>query len=388
LIGRAGLALVGFALAVAPVAPTREARADDLRVEVTGAPAVVYDPARAACAPIDQPDMSPRAYRDASGGVTMFALHYVNRPLRGPDLDHVAIDCHVALDSPLDPDPAHYADRYYVASTWTQDGRDVSALIHHEYHADTHKRCRAKGDLACWYNTILAFHSTDGGQTFVRGRPLVVASAPFTQDIGQGRHRGFFQPSNMFSDGAFTYAFVSTTGWDGQSAGSCLLRARDPADPAQWRAYDGTDFTIRYTDPYTKPSRPKPCAPIAPFLYSLGAVVRDASSKTWIAVFQAAAGGAFPLDGFYYATARDLPRWSPPRLLMAGRTLYDDPCKGGASIINYPSVLDPGSPSRNFDVIADHPYLYYTVMALDHCQTGARMLVRQPLAVTRVDDKP
>ena len=346
---------------------------------LTGDNNVLYDSKRDACAPIDVPDINARAYRDADGRVTMFAMHFQNRALRGPDLTHLKLDCHVALDSAFDGNPAHYDDRRYIAATWTTNGRDVAALVHEEYHADDHKTCRVGDSLGCWYNTVLAFHSGDGGATFQPSQPLVVAAPPFRQEVEQGRHRGFFNPSNMFADGRFTYAFISTTGWGGQQPGNCLSRTQNPADSGSWRAWDGHAYSVRFENPYLSRRQPKPCASIAPFLFPVGAVVRDARHKLWIAIFQAAPGPAFPLEGFYYATARDLTLWSEPRLLMAGRTAYSDLCKVGASIINYPSILDPTSASRNFDTLGTRPLLFFDIIAVEGCQTTQRLLVYRPL---------
>jgi hypothetical protein len=379
-IGR--LALVFMLLAAA------SAQAADVTVALTGKPSVVFNSTRDGCEPNDVPDLNARAYRDANGQVVLFGLHFVNRALRGPDVAHLKIDCHVALDSPLDADPAHFADRIFVAATWTPDGRNVSALVHEEYHADQHGRCRVTGDLGCWFNAVLAYQSHDGGANFAKAAPLVVAAAPFTQDAEQGRHRGFFNPSNIVADGAYEYVFASTTGWDGQPFGNCLFRTSDPSKPGLWRAYDGAGFTIRYDDPYKTKPNPKPCATIEPFSYAVGAVVRHRASKQWIAVFQASAGGAFPLDGFYYVIGRDLLHWGAPRILLAGKTLYGDLCKAGPSIINYPSLIDPASPSRNFDQADETLELVYTMMQVSECQTGERLLVRQPLTVTVARDRP
>jgi hypothetical protein len=383
-----GVVRIGRLALVLMTALTAQAHAADLTLALNGKPTVVFNSTRDGCDSNDVPDVNPRAYRDDSGHVSLFALHFVNRALRGPDFEHLKIDCHIALDSPLDPDPAHYADRNFIAATWTRDGRAVSALVHHEYHADQHGRCRVSGDLGCWYNSILAYRSHDGGTNFGKATPLVVASAPFIQEVQQGRHRGFFNPSNIVADGAYEYAFVSTTGWDGQPFGNCLFRTSDPSNSALWRAFDGTGFTIRFGDPYKGPSRPKPCATVAPFTYAVGGIVHHQPSKLWIAVFQAAAGGVLPVDGFYYATGRDLLHWGAPRLLLAGKTLYGDLCKAGPSIINYPTLLDPHSPSRNFDETGNTPELFFTIMQVTGCQTGERMLVRQPLTLTMTNDKP
>lgn len=373
---RIGLLLAFLVLVVLGINP---AAARDLSLSLTGHSTILYDSVRDACDPIDVPDINPRAYRDASGQVVMFALHFINRPLRGPDLTHLKIDCHVSLGSSFDADPKHYDDRRYIAATWTKDGKAVSALVHHEYHADEHKNCRVGDSLGCWFNTVLAFHSTDGGANFVKSTPFVVASAPFTQAIEQGRHRGFFNPSNIFSDGTYSYVFTSTTGWVGQEAGSCLFRSSNPADSGSWRAFDGSKFSVRFEDPYRSQVIPPPCMKVEPFLLPIGSVVRHMKSRLWIAIFQASAGGDYPLDGFYYATGRDLMHWSAPTLLLAGKTAYGDLCKVGPSIINYPALLDPASPSRNFDTIGDHPLLFYAIIKVENCQTGQRLLVHQPV---------
>src|SRR3954453_8906150 len=88
----------------------------------------------------------------------------------------------------------------------------------YEYQANHHAgRCKAKEYLACWYNTVLAVASSDGGASFPRPKtPQVVAAAPFRQEVGQGRHRGFFNPSNIVTDGALRYMFAATTGWGRQ----------------------------------------------------------------------------------------------------------------------------------------------------------------------------
>ena len=350
-------------------------------VKLVGAPELVFDGALDGCTADDMPDVNARAFHDDAGNVVLFALHVQNRRLRGPDLDHLTLDCRPALDSAFDAAPAHYNDRSFVTATWTDDGRQVSALVHHEYHADAHGLCRTTGDLACWYNSILAYRSADGGATFRKQTPLVVAAAPFRQDVEQGRHRGFFNPSNIFADGRYKYMLASTTGWAGQPFGACLFRTTDPADPAGWRAFDGQTFSIVYADPYGPPApAPKSCSIIAPFTFPVGAVVRLPSGE-WLAVFQAARNdGMFPVDGFYTSRARDLTRWSAPALLKAGPTLFNDPCKAGERIMAYPSILARGAKGRNFDDATRDTYLYFASIAVETCATGHRTLMRQRLA--------
>ncbi|ACA17046.1 conserved hypothetical protein [Methylobacterium sp. 4-46] len=338
-----------------------------------------------ACDGHDVPDAPVRAFRDAGGGLVMFGLHYRNRALRGPDLDHLAIDCRIVLDSGLAAEPERYDDRSWVTATWTEDGRAVAALLHHEYHAEAHPgRCRSGEMMACWYNTILAARSGDGGARFERASPpAVVAAPPFRQEVEQGRHRGFFNPSNIVRDGRYWYFLASNTGWDGQPFGVCLFRSDDVADPGRWRAWDGTGFTVAFPDPYRKGARPAgACRPVWPFPAPVGSVSRHRGTGAWIAVFQAEAGGAFPRSGFYWTTSRDLLAWDEPRLLLEGPTLYGDPCRARGDLISYPSLLDPGARGRNFDDVGERAELFYAVLRRNGCEiTSDRDLVRRPVAI-------
>ncbi len=361
------------------------AHAADLTLALVGTPTIVFDSAHDGCTADDFPDLNARAFRDAAGRTMVFTLHDGNRPLVGPDLAHLKPDCHAALASPADPDPAHHADRNFLAATWTDDGRSVGGLVHEEYHADQFGRCAAQGDIACWYNTILAYRSGNGGLDFLRVPHPIVASAPFRQDVEQGRHRGFFNPSNIVAgdgrDSRYRYALISTTGWDGQPYGNCLFRSADPA-AGDWRAYDGRGFTIRYDDPYRPGFKPPAsCQAIQPFTFPVGSVVLHKPTHTFVAMFAAKVGGVFPVAGFYAATSRDLLHWSDPRLVLASPTLYDDLCRAGPSIVAYPALLDPASPARNYDTIGEAPELVFTRIAIEGCATGRRLLLRQRLAV-------
>ena len=377
------LVLTGLCLAAVSV------RAQDippLRVTLTTPPEVVFAAPRDGCDPNDVPDAPVRAYRDAAGGIVMFGLHYDNRALKGPTFANLKIDCHIVYPSHGDPDPGHYDDRSWIAATWTGDGQQVSALIHHEYQANAHPgRCRFPTYMQCWFNTVLEAGSTDGGDDF-RRPATVVASAPFRQDQDQGRHRGFFNPSNIVSDGRYFYFMASTTGWtDGDQAGGvCLFRSDRPQDPGSWRAWDGHAYGIRYADPYRVSPRPAPCAVISPFPAPVGSIVRVEPSGLWLAAFQAKTDAStFPVSGFYTATSRDLLHWTEPHLLVPGPTLYDDPCKVAGPLMAYPVILDPASPSRNFDHAGSTPELYYDVLDTDGCTVGGhRTMLRRKLAIS------
>ena len=361
-----------------------------LTLTLTGSAETVFTPARDACDGNDVPDAPLRAFHDADGHAVAYGLHFVNRALRGATLDSIKIDCKVVLGSRHLEDPAAYDDYNWITATWTNDGRTVDALVHHEYHASEHPgRCAYKDYMPCWYNTILGYKSGDAGASFARaGRSPVVAAVPFRQDAFQGRHRGFFNPSNIVGQGPYRYFMASTTGWDGQPFGVCLFRTQDTSDPTSWRAWDGKDFSRRFVDPYGPTQvaldSQKPCRPLPPFQAPVGSIVRHSASGEWIAVYQAWKDEKFhPVAGFYYATSRNLTEWNLPRLLLAGATNYDDPCKAPGVLLGYPSLLDPASKSRNFDEAGDAAQLYYASLETKGCSiTSKRDLLRRSMRIS------
>jgi hypothetical protein len=356
-----------------------------MAVTVIGAPSVVFSPERDACDGDDVPDANARAFRDAGGGVVVFAMHTKNRALRGRTFDGLKLDCRPPLESVGNPDPGAYDDASWITATWTDDGRRINALVHHEYHADRHGTCRVRDLLGCWYNTVLSASSVDEGRTFQRrAPPAVVAAAPFPHTVGQGRHRGFFNPSNIFSDGRYRYFMTSSTGWDGQPFGPCLFRTATPENGDTWRALGEQGFTIRYEDPYRSKAKPAPCRVLSPFPAPVGAVVRHRGSGGWLAVFQAKAdGGRFARSGFYVTTSRDLVEWDVPRLILEGHTLYDDPCGSGGTLINYPSLIDPDAKGRNFDDVGDEAELFFTRLRVDGCTvTSDRELLKRRVRIS------
>ena len=348
--------LVGAALASGPASAQpqpRESGAPQVKITFTGQPETVFARKTDACDGHDVPDASLRAFRTADGAMTAFGMHNINRALRGQSLDVLKLDCAIVLRSNHISDPAAFDDYSWITATWTDDGTRVSALIHHEYHANDHAgRCRFAAMLPCWTNSILAMTSNDGGKSFQRakGSP-VVAAYPYKQETGQGRHRGFFNPSNIFSDGEWKYTFIGTTGWTGQKHGACLFRTKTPDIASSWRAWDGKGFTAHAGDFYGGTADPlKTCEPIAPFVTPVGAVVKHTPSGAWVAVLKAAKHDAFFSEPGIWATASyDLIHWSKPSLVLAGKTLYDNPCNAGSQMIAYPSLIDRHSPARNFD---------------------------------------
>ena len=379
------LAIVALLAATAPaVLAANTPPVPDVRL--AGPARLVFDPARDGCDGNDVPDAPARAFRRADGSIVLFGLHYTNHPLVGPSLDALKVSCHSALESHGNPDPAAYDDRSWIAATWSKDGHVVDGLVHHEFQANEHPgRCRFPTYMQCWFNTVLAVRSEDGGADFAKLKAPVVASAPFRQEAEQGRHRGFFNPSNIVSDGVFFYMLASTTGWTGQDGGVCLFRTQDPDRPGSWRAYDGTGFTARFGDPYqaAAPRLSQSCTVVTPFPAPVGGLVRQRGTGVWFAVFQAAASaGVFPVSGLYVAASRDLLHWSAPRLLVTGSTNYDDPCRSGGQMLAYPTLIDPAATGRNFDDVGTTAHLFFAKLRVDKCSiTGDRVMLHQPVTL-------
>ena len=54
-------------------------------------------------------------------------------------------------------------------------------------------------------------------------------------------------------------------GYGAQQVGACVMRTKNPANPASWRAWDGTGYNVQFIDPYTNPQPPEQhvCTPVA-----------------------------------------------------------------------------------------------------------------------------
>lgn len=334
------------------------------------------------------PDAPLRAYRDDKGEVVAFASHYRNRPLIGDRLDRIRTSCSISFQAKNSADASQFSDMSWIAATWTKNGRDVYALMHDEYHADRHKgACRFKDGMACWYNVVTAARSTDGGQSFkVDDPPTVVAAPAFRQEVGQGRHRGFFNPSNIVEKDGAWYALIATTGGEGQKGGTCIYRSRDITDPKAWRAHDGQDFTIPAVDPYRgDTSQAKPCQPLKVLPTVVGSVTRHEASGQWLAIFhlgpdskQGVAGGRVA-----YSWSKDLMKWTPLQTLITHPTMWSKDCSDRVRY-SYGAIADPDSPSRNFETTGDEPYLFMTKMHVADCKMGPqRDLVRIKVRIVK-----
>ena len=212
-------------MTLAVLAASAAAGEPAISVRISPEQSVVFRWASDRCGDDDIPDAPARAFRDADGVIHLLAPHYDNRAFTVVNGVPKRLDCRIILDSPGDADPARYRDRRWITATWTDDGKTVHALVHDEYQAQRHPgACTFPNYTSCWYNAITYARSDDGGRSFSQSDPpVVVAAPPFRQDVGQGRPRGFFNPTNIIKRDAYWYALIYTTGWEGQGAGSCRV---------------------------------------------------------------------------------------------------------------------------------------------------------------------
>jgi hypothetical protein len=330
------------------------ARADGPGVVLEGEPEVVFAGGKGNCGDDFIPDAPVRAFRTADGRVAVIAAYFVNRLLRGPDLDHLTPDCQVAYRGAESTDPAAYNDHDWIAAPYTLDGVTVHALVHDEFWG--HRRpdlCPAKSYMACWYNKVTEVVSTDGGQSF--RRVGLAAAAPYRYDGTLGRHVGYFNPSNIIAWNGWYYATMFATEWGAQPGGNCLIRTNNLDDLSSWRGWDGKAFSVRFVDAYRETNfapEKHVCAPVGPLKGPVGSIVRHRGSGLFVATMAAN-------DGFYYSTSGDLIHWAAPRLLWSVTLSGQQGCNHPWAA-NYPALLDPGSPDRNFDSVGDRPWLYFT----------------------------
>ena len=362
---------------------------ENARIEVMGEEEVVFDWTSGRCENANIPDLAVRAFRDADDFVNLIVAHPNAYRMTGSDLNNLTIDCNPIFKSVSDPDPAMFNDNTWVASVYTNDGVTVYALGHNEYQGHTHPGyCPPADYFPCWYNTITALISTDGGATF---QPAAeppghfVAGLPVQYEAGEGPY-GLRAPSNMLQgpDGFF-YAFVNLASERSERQYVCALRTKDLGDPASWRFWNGSGFEGRFINPYLEPDADPAehlCQPYFP--EEIGHALNESISyNTALEQFVLIGISADHIDGrevwgFYYSFSRDLTEWTRRELIMEIALPWTVDLPGSDLSYLYPSLLDPDSTDRNFGTTDETAYLYFTRNNFGHGSLD-RDLVRVPV---------
>jgi len=119
-----------------PIPPTPTAEPFISSLIVIGPPEIVYKWDTDRCNDDMLPDLPVRAIRDADGMIQLTIPSTTNYRLIGPDFDSLKPDCTPIMLSDRDRDPSHYNHSEWVASTYTDDGMSIYAIIHNEFHGD------------------------------------------------------------------------------------------------------------------------------------------------------------------------------------------------------------------------------------------------------------
>jgi hypothetical protein len=321
------------------------------------------------CEDIDIPDAGFRAFRRSDGKIVGIASHYITRTLTGSTLQVLRREsCRPALVSQRNPDPAQHDDQTWLAATWTDDGINVAAIGHHEYHGELHPgMCAGKTPRECRYGVLTLYVSHDGGANFKRVTSRPIAAVPVRQSFDQGKDVGFFQPSNIFESGGFKYVFVRTSGGGAQTAATCLMRAKNPLEPGSWQIFDGKMFRPSLFDPYKDDLSQGPiCKQVSTLNGLVWTVVRHRQRGVFIAVLTVIE----PITRttrLATSVSRDALNWSKPKLIDGIALEWSVGC-GPGPVYHYPSLVDPDAPGRNFDTTDDEALLFLTAIQRSDCK--------------------
>jgi hypothetical protein len=342
------------------------ARAEDqnLSVAQAGTPRTLFSWHESKCSRNFIPDAPAHMFRRADGKLVLMASHYDNWSMVGSSFYNLKPNCTAVM-----PSASYQPERYgklWIEATYTSDGKNIIGVASQDMTEVTKSSgCDPHGMPGrCWLNNLVAVKSHDMGQSFapVFGHSGVVGSLATTYDDSLTNRFGVFTISNIVANGGAFYAIVYQQDRDAHTTGNCLIRTPDVTNPTLWRGWDGADFgaTLIPTDG----SAAKRCKVIG--AGRLTGEVRSLNfvpkRGVWIAAFQARlklAGDNTPVPGAYISTSTNLIDWTPPVRIMTAplRPRIDDANR----FINYVSILDPSSTSRNFETIdSDRPVLLFT----------------------------
>lgn len=364
-----------------------------LVLALSGPPQMVFDWLRGSCPKIMAPDAPARAFRDDHGDVRLLATSSQNWSMVGPDLEHLTADCHPLFSNAASADPARHDDEGWIEATYTENGRDVGALLSDEWNELRHRPLtpgiRSPGiysDLSRLYYTITEVVSHDGGRTFAPPPQIVAASADkYDPSIRTGTPQGFPTASNILRAGRFAYVFIHAQPGRSQPEGNCLFRSDNALEAQSWRAWNGHDFAVAFADPYRRSGSAKnSCTPVS-FPGERSLLIRSVtwvpSARTYVAVTRGrvpASAGSPATIGIAYATSSDLFHWTRLRLLVPVPS--SGSCDDG---IDYPSMLGDVGQGRNFETAGSDAYLYYVRIYKEACKVGPhRDLLRRRVTLS------
>ena len=372
-----------------------------------GAKEVVFDYTTDRCEDLDLPDQPARFVRAEDGSLVLIdgnaPRHYLSR---GTDFNSLRRVCNRPALVSADLRTAESYENWEWLWVVYREGSRWHALIHNEFHDAVSSTCRVADPSPgnpCWYNSITYAVSDDGGGTFVKpsAPQHVVAPAPdvwvppppgATSPSGFYFADGYRAPTNIVqaSDGYYYSLIELFPTKFSNGRGLCVMRTARLDDPASWRAWDGSGFNLRMTNPYVTGSAAPMCTFLSRQVDGMGGghIVYSTYLSRYVLV--APTGGQVDgrhVCGFFFSLSTDLIHWSEPQLLVEAKLIYCPTVTPGPGAVEtlltlYPSLIDHADTTINFERAGRSAYLYYTRFndgGLD------RDLVRVPLTFTRLD---
>lgn len=358
-------------------------------LEVIGEIETIFDWSEDSCDLEHHADLPVRAYKDENNQVNLIISNIKSRRMTGPDFDSLTMDCKPILQSVDNPAPDAYAHKEWLASVYTEDGKTIHGLVHNEYQGNqlSSRDCPSRQYFKCWYNTITYVRSDNSGAQF--DRPVaspdhLVASLPqkYTPDAGIF---GVFSPSNIIKHGSHYYAFIKAQTWPDQKQHTCLMRTENLSDPDAWRFWDVFGFGGQFADPYRDDEeklRKGTCYAVDPD--DIAEIYEGITWNSQLNKFVLIGTSNDPQRdpnyfGFYYAFSDDLINWEKRKPLLEVRLPWRT-SNPNIPVYLYPTLIDHGSSSRNFETTGENMFLYFT--RLNNGQSGLdRDLVRMRVRV-------
>src|SRR5690348_14178351 len=108
--------------------------AQAVSVTFTGPEEMVYDYTTMRCSDTDLPDGPTQAVRDSNNRIELMYANDGTRRMLGPDFNHLTHECLQRFPLVYDPNPGHYNYIHLIFGTYTENGRDIYAMVHNEWH--------------------------------------------------------------------------------------------------------------------------------------------------------------------------------------------------------------------------------------------------------------
>lgn len=369
------------------------------QIQVVGAPIKVFDHIQDRQEADNVPDAQITAWKEADGTVDLSIPNIEWYRMRGPDLEHLAIDrskIYSSTQSGSQTAENLYNYHHWMMGAYSLDGKNLYTLTHSEWYG-----CMLEGDCAStpisggtasvnsWANTVNSFTSADGGATWqlntVSGNHSVAKTA-FTWTGSQALaelvylhaadHSGIFNPSRLIREGDHFYTVATYIHRDFSQinvaagvleapidkTGYVIMRTSDFTNPNLWQAWSGGSNYGAISNQNINVFLPKQ----GPITLNAGQpqLIYDTNAQCYILIY--ALNGVN--GAVYFMTTKSLatPIWSDSQAIQGTASLTTDPAGPvvGFMASNFPSVIDDNSGGFSFEFTSGNPQLFFSTFPL------------------------